>query len=143
MQKGQPANGVKMDKAAREIQKAYGRKGYLMSFFRSTPSFDDGAQTVSYQMVVREGPQFHMGQFITRGFPDAVDKKIHERWGLKSGDIFDDGYSIEFTKNQMTELTRSLFLERRSLNKPAPSLKWDRTLNRTALTVDLVLELTN
>ena len=143
MQKGQPANGVKIDKAAREIQKAYGRKGYLMSLVRSTPNFDDSAQTVSYQMVVREGPQFHMGQLITKGFPDAVDKKIHERWGLKPGDIFDDGYSGEFSKNQLSELMRSLFLERRAQNKPAPNLKWDRNINRTDLTVDLVLELTN
>jgi outer membrane protein assembly factor BamA len=143
MQKGQPANGVKIDKAAREIQKAYGRKGYLMSLVRSTPNFDDSAQTVSYQMVVREGPQFHMGQLITKGFPDAVDKKIHERWGLKPGDIFDDGYSGEFSKNQLSELVRSLFLERRAQNKPAPNLKWDRNINRTDLTVDLVLELTN
>jgi outer membrane protein insertion porin family len=143
MQTGQPANGVKIDKAVREIQKAYGRKGYLMSLVRSTPNFDDSAQTVSYQMVVREGPQFHMGQLITKGFPDAVDKKIHERWGLKPGDIFDDGYSVEFSKNQLSELMRSLFLERRAQNKPAPNLKWDRNINRTDLTVDLVLELTN
>jgi len=143
MQTGQPANGVKIDKAAREIQKAYGRKGYLMSFIRSTPNFDDSTQTVVYRMDVREGPQFHMGQFITKGFPEPVDKKIHERWGLKPGDIFDDGYSVEFAKNQMTELLRSLYLERRAQNKPAPNLKWDRNINRATLTVDLVLELTN
>ena len=143
MQNGQPANGVKLDKAVREIQKAYGRKGYLMSFFRSTPNFADSAQTVSYRMEVREGPQFHMGQFTTKGFPEAIDKKIHERWGLKPGEIFDDGYSVEFSKDHMTELLRPLFLERRAQNKPAPSLKWDRNINRTALTVDLVLQLTN
>jgi len=143
MQTGQPANGVKIDKASREIQKAYGRKGYLMSFVRSTPNFDDGAQTVAYRMEVREGPQFHMGQFITKGFPEAIDKKIHERWNLKPGDIFDDGYSGDFSKNHLTELMRPLFLERREQNKLAPNLKWDRNMNRAALTVDLVLELTN
>ena len=143
MQTGQPANGVKIDKASREIQKAYGRKGYLMSLVRSTPNFDDGAQTVAYRMEIREGPQFHMGQFSTKGFPEAVDKKIHERWNLKPGDIFDDGYSGDFSKNHLTELTRPLFLERREQNKPAPHLKWDRNINRATLTVDLVLELTN
>jgi hypothetical protein len=94
-------------------------------------------------MEIREGPQFHMGQFSTKGFPEAVDKKIHERWNLKPGDIFDDGYSGDFSKNHLTELTRPLFLERREQNKPAPHLKWDRSINRAALTVDLVLELTN
>ena len=143
LQTGQPANGVKIDKAAREIQKAYGRKGYLMSFVRSTPNFDDSAQTVMYRMEVREGPQFHMGQFITKGFPESLDKRIHELWNLKPGDIFDDGYSGEFSKNHLTELMRSLFLERRAQNKPAPNLKWDRNINRAALTADVVLELTN
>src|SRR6185295_16726593 len=143
MQTGQPANGVKIEKAAREIQKAYGRKGYLMSFVRSMPNFDDNAQKVAYRMEVREGSQFRMCQFVTKGFPEAIDKRIHERWNLKPGDIFDDGYSVEFSKNQLSELMRSLFLERRALNKPSPSLKWERNLNRTALTVDVVLELTN
>jgi|RhiMetdeSRZDD1v2_1073273.scaffolds.fasta_scaffold11474_8 outer membrane protein insertion porin family len=143
MQTGQPANGVKIDKAAREIQKAYGRKGYLMAFLRGTPNFDDKAQTVSYRMDVREGPQFHMGQFITKGFPEGVDKRIHERWGLKPGEVFDDGYSMEFSKNQFSEALRPLYLERRAQGKPAPNLKWNRNLNRTALTVEVVLELTN
>jgi hypothetical protein len=143
MQQGQPANGVKIEKSSREIQKAYGRKGYLLIFVRSTPSFDDSAQTVTYRMDVREGPQFRMGQFMTKGFPETVDKRIHERWSMKPGDIFDDGYSVEFSKNQLSELMRSLFLERRALNKPSPSLKWERNLNRTALTVDVILELTN
>jgi len=143
MQTGQPANGVKIDKAEREIQKAYGRNGYLMSFVRSTPIFDDSAQTVMYRMAVREGPQFHMGQFITKGFPENLDKRIHELWNLKPGDIFDDGYSGEFSKNHLAELMRSLFLERRAQNKPAPNLKWERNINRAALTVDLVLEPNN
>jgi outer membrane protein assembly factor BamA len=31
MQSGQPVNGTKLDKATKEIEKAYGRKGYLMA----------------------------------------------------------------------------------------------------------------
>ena len=143
MQSGQPANGVKVDKASKEIQKAYGRKGFLMAAIRRTPTFDDGAQTVKYQMDVREGPQFRMGRFVTKGFPEPVDKALRERWGLKTGDVFDSGYSMEFSQKHMSEITRSMSLERRSQNKPAPNLKWDQTINQAALTVDLILELTN
>ena len=143
MEKGKPANGLKIDKAAKEIQKAYGRRGYLMVGIRSVPTFDDNAQNVSYRMEIREGPQFRMGRFITKGFTVATDKALHERWALKSGDIFDQGYSMEFSQKQMGELMRSTLLERRAQNKPPPSLKWDNALNRAALTVDVILELTN
>ena len=37
----------------------------------SQPEFDDAAQTVVYKMNVVEGPQFRMGQFITRGFSET------------------------------------------------------------------------
>jgi outer membrane protein insertion porin family len=143
MQIGQPANGVKLEKATREIQKAYARKGHLMAGIRSIPNFDDNAQKVSYRLDVREGPQFRMGQFTTRGFSEAIDARIRERWGLKPGEIFDDGYSMEFSKTQLAEVLRPLFMERRAQGKPAPNLKWDRNLNRAALTVDVILELTN
>jgi outer membrane protein insertion porin family len=143
MQSGQPANGVKVEKTSKEIQKAYGRKGYLMVAIRSVPNFDENAQTVSYRMDIREGSQFRMGRFTTKGFPEVVDKGLHERWALKPGDIFDSGYSMEFSKKQMAEIVRSMFFERRAQGKPAPNLKWDNNINRAALTVDVSLELTN
>ncbi|HSB28571.1 MAG TPA: hypothetical protein VLE19_11980, partial [Pyrinomonadaceae bacterium] len=92
---------------------------------------------------VREGPQFRMGSFITKGFPEAVDKRLHERWTLKPGEIFDSEYSQEFSKTQIGEALRSLFLERRAQGKPVPNLNWNRNLNRTSLTVDVILQLTN
>jgi outer membrane protein assembly factor BamA len=143
MQAGQPANGIKLDKATKEIQKAYARKGYVMAGVRGIPSFDDVAQSVSYTMDVHEGPQFRMGRFITKGFSEATDKVLHERWTLKPGDVFDQGYSMDFSQKQINELMRTMSLERRSQNKPAPNLKWDNNINRAALTVDVILELTN
>jgi hypothetical protein len=94
-------------------------------------------------MEVREGPQFHMGRFLTKGFPEAMDKSLHDRWGLKTGDVFDQGYALEFSQKQMNEITRTLFLERRAQNKPAPNLKFDNKIDRTNLTVDVTLELAN
>jgi outer membrane protein insertion porin family len=143
MQNGQPANGNKLDKAAKEIQKAYGRKGYLMAVFGSVPNFNDTAQTVVYKMEMREGPQFRMGRFITKGFSESTDKTLHDRWNLKTGDVFDQGYSMDFSQKQINELMRTMFLERRAQGKPAPNLRWDNKLDRSANTVDVILELTN
>ena len=143
MRAGEPVNGVKLDKSTKEIQKAYGRKGYLMAAVNSVPDFDDTKQTVNFRMDVTEGPQFRMGQFITKGFSETNDKALHEQWGLKPGDVFDQSYSMEFSQKQMNELMRTIFLERRAQGKPAPNLKWDNHINRPKLIVDVTLELAN
>src|SRR6185436_10062751 len=106
MTAGQPANGLKLDRAEKEIRKAYGRKGHLLVAIHQVPSFDDSNQSVSYRMEINEGPQFRMGKFVTKGFSDAIDNVIHERWGLKPGDIFDQGYSAEFSQKQINEILR-------------------------------------
>ncbi len=143
MQSGQPANGVKLDKASAGIQKAYGRKGFLLARVKSLPEFDDQAQSVVYRMDVVEGPQFRMGRLITRGFSDAETRQLNARWELKAGEIFDQGYSVEFSQKHVGEILRDNFLQRRAQGKPAPSLKWGSNIDREALTVDVTLELTN
>ena len=143
MRAGQPANGVKLDKASRDIQKAYGRKGYLLVRVNKTPEFDDGAQTVAYRMDVVEGPQFRMGQLSTKGFSESETKQINEKWGLKAGDIFDEGYLDEFSKKGLSDVLRTNLMQRRAQNKPPPNLKWETKPDRKALTVDVTLELTN
>jgi outer membrane protein assembly factor BamA len=143
LQSGQPVNGAKLDKATKEIQKAYGREGYLMADVTSVPSYNDAKETVSFKMNVQEGSQFRMGRFITKGFTEAQDKVLHEHWALKPGDIFDQEYSMEFSQKQINALLRIMYLERRGQGKPAPNLKWDRNINRADLTVDITLELSN
>ncbi len=140
---GRPVNGVKLDYAQREIEKAYGRKGFLLAQVKSQPEFDDQAQSVIYKMNVVEGPQFRMGRFIVSGFSESEIKEIQSRWELKPGDIYDDGYSEEFTKERMGEVLRNTFMQRQAQGKPAPTLKWGSKVDRKALTVDVTLELTN
>jgi len=143
MPQGKPANGIKFDKSSKQIQSAYGRKGYLRAIVRSVPEFDDNNQTLTVKMDVREGPQFRMGRLITKGFPDSLGKSLQDRWGLKTGDIYDSSYREQFFEKQMAEIMRSMFMERRAQGKPAPRTKWELDINRTALTVDVILELTN
>ena len=143
MKSGEVANGVKIDKATQEIQKVYGRKGHLIVRIKSTPEFNDSAQTVVYKMDVREGPQFRMGKLIAKGFSDNVTKALVEQWKLKPGDVFDDGYSYEFARKQMGDILRGLFQERQAQGKPVPNIKWGKDINRADSTVDVEVELTN
>jgi outer membrane protein insertion porin family len=143
MQAGQPANGVKLDQAAKEIQKLYGRKGFLFVKVKSVPEFDDQALNVVYRMDVVEGLQFRMGRFITRGFSETETKQLLTHWELKTGDIFDEGYLKEFGQKRLGEILRDNFARRREQGKPVPNIRWSSNVDRQALTVDVILELTN
>jgi outer membrane protein insertion porin family len=143
MQTGEPANGVKLDQASRQIKKAYGRKGFLLAEVKSAPEFDEQAQSVGYKMDVVEGPQFRMGRLITRGFTEAETNEINAKWGLKAGDSFDQGYMEEFSKKGLQDIMRNNFMQRRAQGKPAPNLKWGSKVDRKTLTVDVTVELTN
>ena len=138
-----PANGVALDKGFVAVQKAYGRKGYLAVHLRSHPEFDDNAQKVSYIIDVREGPQYHMGKLLTKGLSESATKTLIQEWKLKPGDVFDQGYPIEFSQKQMGPILQSAFEERRAQGKPAPHIKSDLKMNRETLTVDVTYELTN
>lgn len=138
-----PANGVALDKGFVAVQKAYGRKGYLAVHLRSQPEFDDNAQKVSYNIDVREGPQYHMGKLFTKGLSESATKALIQEWKLKPGDVFDQGYPMEFSQKQMGQILHSAFEERRAQGKPAPNIKSDLKMNRETLTVDVTYELTN
>jgi outer membrane protein assembly factor BamA len=138
-----PANGVALDKGFIAVQKAYGRKGYLAVHLRSHPEFDDNAQKVSYNIDVREGPQYHMGKLLTKGLSESATKALIQEWKLKPGDVFDQGYPIEFSQKQMGQILHSAFEERRAQGKPEPHIKSDLKMNREPFTVDVTYELTN
>jgi outer membrane protein insertion porin family len=140
---GEIANGVRLDKDLAAAQKAYGRQGFLLARIKQHPEFKDETQTVSYVFDIAEGPQFRMGKLILQGFGDNISKQITDQWRLKSGDVFDNGYEEEFSRNEFGELLKPIQMERRSQGKPAPSVTSSMKLNRETLTVDVTLELTN
>ena len=143
MPAAKPANGVKLDKAPREIEKAYGRKGFIMARVRATPEFNDDASTVIYKMELREGPQFRMGTLTPKGFPASEAKMLTSKWELKTGDIFNDEYGIEFTKKHMGNILRGIVQQRSAEGRALPDVKWSNKINRETTTVDVQVELVN
>ena len=141
MQAGQPANGRKLDQSLRSIEKAYGRKGFLLMKVKSVPEFDDQAQSVVYKMGVVEGPQFRMGRLSARGFSESETNQINAKWELKAGEIFDAGYADEFFKKQLGEILRDNLRQRSAQGKPPPNVKTEYKPDRNALTVDVTIVL--
>lgn len=143
LQSGQPADGIKLDKSIADIEKAYGRKGYLLARVQSQAALDDSNQKVVYKYAISEGLQFHMGKLSIVGLPPADARNLSEAWTMKSGDIYNQEYSVEFSRKQVNQVLRSLFVQRRTQGKPAPDIRVKTKINKDALTVDVTLELTN
>lgn len=143
MQTGKPANGRKLDEGLRSIEKAYGRKGFLMVKVRSVPEFDEQAQSVLYKMAVVEGPQFRMGRLSIRGFSESEANQINAKWELKTGEVFDEGYWNDFFHKHMGEILRETLRQRAAQGKAPPSIKPEYKPDRKTLTVDVTLIMSN
>jgi outer membrane protein insertion porin family len=144
LKQGDVANGLKFDKGIMALTKAYGRQGYLEARLRPEPEFDDSAQTVTYKIEVREGPQYRMGNLLFKGLAERDAKALRDAWRLRRGEVFDEGYVLEdFFKNDAGNALRSLFEERRAVGKPPPRIETKMNPNKENLTVDITLELGN
>lgn len=143
MQTGKPTNARKLDEALQTIKKAYGRKGFLAARVKSVPEFDDQAQSVVYKMAIAEGPQFRMGRLSTRGFSESEANRITEKWELKTGEIFDEGYFNDFLKKHLGEILRNTLQQGSAQGKKPPSVNAETKADRKALTVDVTIVMSN
>lgn len=144
MQSGEIANGIKFDNGIGAVLKAYARKGFLEASVRPQVDFDDAARKVAYRLDVKEGPQYHMGVLIIKGFSDPLGNYLRGKWEMRKDDVYDQGYVDEFFKNDFKEIMKKVVEERQAQKLPAP--KKYNTLtrpNRETLTVDITFELTD
>ena len=143
MTKGEVANGQKFDRGKHEVEKAYGKQGYIQAHLNSAPEFDDSTKQVTFRISVNEGPQFHMGTIDFKGFSVLDRSALIESWKLKPGDVYDTSYLDRFVREDAGPLLLRIFqLRRGAQNKPV-SLDPQSHVNRQSLTVDLVIELKN
>jgi len=141
MKPGEVANGKKFDKGLNEVQKAYGKHGRIQADMNPTPEFDDAAPNVTFKIAVNEGPQYRMGTVEFKGFSPVDAALLAEKWGLKSGEVYDQSYAGRFLRVDAHEILSRIVKERQSQGKPIPNLGTQENPNRQTLIVNLVLEL--
>jgi outer membrane protein assembly factor BamA len=136
------ANGIKFEKGLAAVLKAYARKGYFAASVRPLSEFDDAARKVAYKLEVKEGPQYHMGNLIIKGFSDNLGNYLRGKWEMKGGDVYDQGYAEEFFAKDFQEIMRKVFAERQEQGRPTPKkVNTFEHPNRDTLTVDVTFEL--
>ena len=141
MKQGEAANGKKFDKGLTECKKAFGKHGHIQARMNPTPEFDDAASKVTFKIAVEEGPQYRMGTVEFKGFTAGDAATLGKRWGLKSGEVYDQSYISRFFRDEAHEITTRIANERDSQNKPRPNIDTQERPNRQTLTVNLVIEL--
>ena len=103
MKTGEVADGDKIDKGLKEVQKAYGRRGYLSARVKESIEFDDATRRVSYRFNVNEGPRYFMGNFIVNGLPAEEVERLRAKWTLGSNAVFDESYLDDFRRTGLRE----------------------------------------
>ncbi len=139
---GELANGIKLDQSIAAVMKAYAHKGYLGATVRAQEDFDDAGRKVSYQMEVKEGPLYHMGNLSLKGFSDSLGNYLRGKWELKRDEVYDQEYAENFFKNEFPEIMRKVFEERQEQGRPKPKKVVSQAFpDRASATVDVTFEL--
>jgi outer membrane protein insertion porin family len=86
---GDLADGMKIEGGWDRIREAYGHLGYMEAKVSPVASYNDQARTVSYQVDIAEGKQFHYHDMVITGMSLAGERLIREAWPIKSGDVMD------------------------------------------------------
>ncbi len=141
MKPGEVANGKKFDKGLSDVQKAYGKHGHIQARTLSTPEFDDATPRVTFKIAVNEGPQYRMGTVEFKGFSSDDATTLGKKWGLKSGEVYDQSYAGRFFREGAIEIISRIGKERQAQAKPMPNLGTREIPNRQTLIVNLVIEL--
>jgi outer membrane protein insertion porin family len=123
---GEPASTLKLEDDLRAVQELYGSRGYVTATIKADADFDDATGSVSYQLIVTEGPVYHMGDLEFRGIDNNLTARLRSAWKLRPGEVYDASYLKEFLP-----LARKLL--------PA-TMDWEVTPHVTALTRDQTVD---
>jgi outer membrane protein assembly factor BamA len=140
MKPGEVANGKKFDKGLNEVQKVYGKRGHIQAQMNPSPEFEEAAPKVTFKIAVNEGPQYRMGTVEFKGFSPVDAALLSEKWGLKSGEVYDQSYGNTFLRVDGREILSRIANERQSQGKPLPNLSTEERPNRQTLVVNLMIE---
>jgi len=132
-QLGQPANAIQLVRDTEAMKKLYGTHGYMAASIQVTPTMDEAASTVSYQLQVNEGDLYHMGELDFQDLDRHDRERVAAKWSLAKGDPYDSGYPKRFVNQILKEVltTGEFNVSIRELPDPADksvdvSIKFER-----------------
>jgi outer membrane protein insertion porin family len=137
MKAGELADGFKIDKGLKEVEKAFGRRGYIAARIRPSIEFDDPSSHVSYQFSITEGVRYFMGKLIVNGLPAEDAERLRAKWTLGSNAVFDASYIDDFGQKGLREFMTGL--AQRSPGGPRAKVDLATKPDAQKQTVDVII----
>jgi len=137
MNPGDLADGVKIDKGLKEVDQAYGHRGFLTPTITQEAEFDDSASLVTYHFKINEGPRYFMGNLIINGLSPADTDELKSKWTLGNNAVFDESYLEQFRQGPLRDFVRAL--SQRSRTGARHSVDVEQRPDSQKLTVDVVM----
>lgn len=111
-----------LEEGIRRLKKAYWGKGFAELKVDHEINADEERGTAHLHFVVREGPQYRMGDLRMEGVDPELARLIRSRWKLAPGDVFDPDYPAVFEAQVIPEIIQEFF--RRSGRLVIPDYSW-------------------
>ena len=137
MKTGELADGFKIDKGLKDVQKAFGHRGYIAARIRPSIEFDDASARVSYRFSVAEGARYFMGKLIVNGLRAEDEEGLRTKWTLGSNAVFDESYIDDFGQKGLREFMTGL--AQRSPGGPRAKVEVKTRPDAQKLAVDVII----
>jgi outer membrane protein assembly factor BamA len=137
MKTGELADGFKIDKGLKEVDKAFGHRGYIAVRIRPSIEFDDASAHVSYRFSITEGARYFMGKLIINGLPAEDEERLRAKWTLGPNALFDASYIEDFGQKGMREFLTGL--AQRSPGSRRPNIEVKTKPDAQKQTVDVII----
>jgi outer membrane protein assembly factor BamA len=112
------ANQEKIEARLAAVKKAYSHRGFVDASIEPQAILENASELASWDVTIREGIQYHMGQLHVDSVNERVAKKLAAGFALKSGDLYDGNYLPDFIqKVAAPELLRNGIANMRSSMK--------------------------
>ena len=108
-------NKDKIDAGLAAVQRAYGTKGFIDVSIEPKMILDDASKSVSYDVTIAEGTQYHLAQVHFGGVPDRAAEELAKKWQLKPGDIYNATYVDEFVKSVAWPTIRKMGIQAKNV----------------------------
>jgi outer membrane protein assembly factor BamA len=105
---GQPADGVRLVRDLESVSKLYRSRGYMTVQIKSDAQFDDDKSTVHYDLNVKEGDLYKMGELEILGLDTQATARMRAAWTLREGQPYDADYPRKFHQETGPLLPRGL-----------------------------------
>jgi len=102
-----PADAVRVTTDAENLIRLYHSRGYMMAEVKPNAEVDDANSTVHYDINIREGDLYKMGELEIVGVDTPSKDRLHDAWKLREGQPYNAEYTRQFLEDDAPHLLPS------------------------------------